>query len=408
MIEAMKRPSRLLYVMNIPSPYRWHLFTRLHQIGASKGIEFHVAFLTSQSRGRRWHLNDFPNSFDFTVPWGVNLSRNTDRLLNPGLIFHLLYESWDWIILGGYDNPTTALLTLLPLVNTRVKLIRNEGNLQAHSRFTHGPVARAKQLFLQRCDGYFVPGQRGREWLDHWLPERGAKPVHVFPNVIDDRRLIAQVTELRKNRADLRQKLGVDEETRLLITPARLIPEKGLLELIRNLPADFGQKNVWLIAGEGPMQADIVSLLADTQLQGSVKLLGYVHPDQMPELYAIADIFLLPSLSDPNPLSAIEAAFAGLPLLVSRRIGNAPELLADHVTGWGFEPTNPDEVRQAVHQAITASDAQLTMMSEAVARRAEDFYASDAVCERLIDFLLQIYPHDYQGQTQVVTQQDTV
>lgn len=387
----MSRPLKLLYVMNIPSPYRWHLFTRLHEISASRGIEFHVVFMSHKSVRRRWRLDDFPRTFPFSVPWGVNLSRTGDRLFNPGLILRLLYERWDWVILGGYDNPTTAMLAALPLLNTRVKLIRSEGNLQAHSRFSDGFVAEAKRLLLSHCDGYFVPGQRGIEWLNHWLPERGGKPVYEFPNVIDDRGLIAQVAELRKNRRSLRQRLGVAPETRLFVTPARLSAEKGLIEFIQCMPADFGQKNAWLIAGEGPLRADIERTLAGTHQQAAVKLLGYVHPDQMPELYAAADVFLLPSLSDPNPLSTIEAAFAGLPLLVSRRIGNAPELLFDHQTGWGFEPTDRNEVQQAIYQAVSTSDLQLAAMSKTVTQKAEDQFASDGVCQRLIDFLLQIH-----------------
>lgn len=388
----MNRPHKLLYVMNIPSPYRWHLFNRMHQIGHDRGIYFEVAFLSKQSLNRRWKIDEFPQSFRFSVPWGVNLSQTSDRLLNPGLVFRLLYQRWDWVILGGYDNPSTALLALLPLLNTRVTLIRNEGNLQAHSRYMHGFIAKGKQFVLNRCDGYLVPGQRGRAWLQYWVPELGDKPVHEFPNVIDDKSLVAQIEELRKNRNFIRQELGVNCDKRLFITPARLSPEKGIIELIQNLPANFGRTNTWLIAGEGPLKPQIERILMEKQLTQSIKLLGYVDASQMPKLYAAADIFLLPSLSDPNPLSSIEAAFAGLPLLISRRIGNEPELLINDVTGWSFDPSSQDETLEAVHNAIVASRAQLMAMSTEVRRRAQELFACDTACERLFDFLLNIHP----------------
>jgi glycosyltransferase involved in cell wall biosynthesis len=46
-----------------------------------------------------------------------------------------------------------------------------------------------------------------------------------------------------------------------------------------------------------------------------------------------ADVFALNTKSDPNPLTPIEASFAGLPLLLSSRAGNAAELVREGVTG---------------------------------------------------------------------------
>lgn len=390
--QQMTRSFRLLYIMNIPSPYRWHLFSNLYKIGAVRGVEFHVAFLAPGSRGRRWNLNDFPQTFQFSNPWGVNLSRHADRLLNPGLIAKLLFQPWDWIILGGYDNPTTALLTLLPLLRTRTKLIRNEGNLQAYSRFAEGPVADAKRMFLRKCDGYLVPGNRGREWLDYWLPERENKPVHIFPNVIDDSRLVAEVQNRKKCKTAIRQELGISDDKRLFLTPARLSPEKGLCEFVEKLPADFGQRNAWIVAGEGPLQSDIERMLDDRQLREAVSLIGYVHQDLMPQLYAAADVFLLPSFSDSNPLSAIEAAFSGLPLLISTRLGNYPELLTEGVTGWGFDPSDPVMTQKTIANAIEAPTSLLQEMSERVYERAHECFQSDLVCSKLLDFLFSIHP----------------
>jgi hypothetical protein len=110
----MNRPLKLLYLMNIPSPYRWHLFSRLRELGLKRDIDFSVAFMTEQSRHRPWRLSDFPQTFPVTLPWGINLSKRDDRLLNPGLIGRLLYAKWDGLFWGGYDNPTTAFLATLP------------------------------------------------------------------------------------------------------------------------------------------------------------------------------------------------------------------------------------------------------------------------------------------------------
>lgn len=389
------RPHRykLLYIMNIPSPYRWYLFTRLYQIGQEKGIDFEVRFLAKGAPERTWKLTDFPQTFPYQVPWGLDfLSRGTSvRMFNPGLIARMLVERWDWVIMGGYDNPSNALLAVLPLWRTAVKIIKNEGNLQSGGVKT-GIIAAAKRYLLRRSDVYFTVGQRGEEWLAYWIPEFRSKPVHYFPNVIDDRTLVTAVAQHQANRAHLREKWGIGER-RAFVSPARLSPEKGLLEYIEKLPPDFGERNVWLIAGEGPLRNVIAERLAARGLQGCVQLVGNINTVDMPEFYAIGDVFLLPSLSDLNPLSVIEAAFAGLPLLVSTRAGNAPELVIDGETGWGFDPTDEAQTRTAMHNMLMAPLETLHQRGANARRHAEAKYNSEDVCHRLLDFLVSIHPH---------------
>ena len=383
---------RLLYIMNIPSPYRWHLFSKLHEVAKTKGIDFEVAFLSKQSRRRKWQLEDFPRSFPYHLSWAINFSRNGEKFLNPAMICRTLLQRWDWIILGGYDNPTNAILAGLPLPRTQYKLIRNEGNLQAHHRYKSGVIAFLKRFVLKRCDGYLIPGQRGIEWLDYWLPERAEEYTHIFPNVIDDKRLLNRVQELRQDRGSLRSSLNIRPEKRVFFTPARLHPDKGLLEFLQQLPDDFGRKNVWLIAGEGPLRSEIKNESNRKGMADSVRLLGHVSQDRMYELYALADIFALPSISDPNPLSSIEAAFAGLPLLISKRLGNYPELMKHGKTGWGFDPTNADEVRTAIEEASVSGNGRLQTMSQAVSEVAQTKFQSGMVCEQLLDYLLKMQP----------------
>lgn len=384
---------KLLYIMNIPSPYRWHLFTQLYEIGQTKGISFEVCFLAKAAPERPWKLTDFPLTFPYRVPWGIDfLKRGTSvRMFNPSLIVRMLFQRWDWVIMGGYDNPSHAVLAALPLPRTTIKIIKNEGNLEAGGIST-GIIAGIKRHLLRQSDVYFTVGQRSEKWLEYWVPDFRSKPVHYFPNIIDDRALVISVEQHRANRVHLREKWGIGDR-RAFVTPARLSPEKGLLEFIAKLPPDFGEQNVWLIAGEGSLETAIKERLIVHKLNDCVRLVGSIKTVDMPEFYAIGDVFLLPSLSDPNPLSAIEAAFAGLPLLVSTRAGNAPELVINGETGWGFDPTDDVQTRTALHNLLTASPETLNQWGASARERAEVKFNSELVCHQLLDFLLSIHPH---------------
>jgi glycosyltransferase involved in cell wall biosynthesis len=390
---AEKPPSKrkLLYVMNIPSPYRWFLFSKLYKLGKERNIEFRVLFLAKGSKKRTWHLSEFSNRFPYTVAWGINFSLSDVRMLNPFMIVKLLFQRWDWIIFGGYDNPTNAILLTLPMPKTRRKVIRNEGNLHAPG-IVKGAVAGIKRFLLGRCDAYLIPGLRGQEWLDYWQPARRDKPTHVFPNVIDDLNFRRSVNECRKNKQILEKKYGIDTQKRIFFCAARLSPEKGLIEFIRCLPESFAGNNDFLIAGDGPLRDQLLQLIEHRGLSRSVRLLGYIHHSQIPEIYAISDIFVLPSFRDHNPLSVIEASFAGLPLILSKRIGNYPEVIVEDISGWGFDPDIRKEMVAAIHKAMAIKTEDLRIMGSNSLKKAEQYFQSDTACHRLIDFLLTTVP----------------
>ena len=75
----------------------------------------------------------------------------------------------------------------------------------------------------------------------------------------------------------------------------------------------------------------------------------------MLKLYAQADGFCLPSLSDPNPLATIEALWARLPLLLSNRVGNHPECLEEAQNGFLFDPQEASSIVTAVTRWLMLS-----------------------------------------------------
>lgn len=384
--------KRLLFIINAPSPYRWHSFNVIYRVASEHGIEFSVVFLTHQSKPHPWSIKTLgPADFPYSAPWGINVQPSRMAYLNPAFILKTIGTKWDWIIFGGYDTPTNLLLILLPLLHTKLKVIRNEGN--PYNRGAEaGLLGWLKRYLLTRCDVYLIPGKRGIEWLARHQIELKNKSVHVFPNAVNDTYYIEQSRILKVKSEILKKKWNVPVDKRLFVSVARLSPEKGVVEFIRKLPPAFGKKNFWLIAGDGPQRDAVEAALKQCGQQMAVKLMGYVAKDLVPELYAIADVFLLPSLRDANPLSAIEAAFSSLPLLMSQNAGNSPELVLEGRTGWSFDPFEGDSIMKALSEAIRATDEEIGRMGKESFSNAIKNFSSETTVTRLIEFLLEIHP----------------
>lgn len=132
-------------------------------------------------------------------------------------------------------------------------------------------------------------------------------------------------------RAAARRALGLPENALVVASLARLVPKKGLADLIRALGAVRGVgAGAWLVVGgDGPERAALEAL-ARERLAGRVVFAGRLA--ETGPLYAAADLFALPSHEEGFGLVFVEAAFAGLPS-VAAAVGGVPEAVLDGVTG---------------------------------------------------------------------------
>ncbi|MBV8479002.1 MAG: glycosyltransferase family 4 protein, partial [Actinobacteria bacterium] len=125
-----------------------------------------------------------------------------------------------------------------------------------------------------------------------------------------------------------------------VIAVARLSREKGLdvlIEAVSGLPVEL------VIAGTGPEEAHLRALAGP-----NVRFLGNVERNDLPALYADADIAVVPSRSDTWNMALNEAALAGLPLVATTAAGGAHNLVEDGLNGFRIPPDDRDALRAAI------------------------------------------------------------
>ncbi|HEV8359613.1 MAG TPA: glycosyltransferase family 4 protein [Candidatus Thermoplasmatota archaeon] len=109
---------------------------------------------------------------------------------------------------------------------------------------------------------------------------------------------------------------------------SRLTPQKGCLQFVWMAERLLGQglDAHFALGGTGPLRRDIEQEVIERRLHHRINLLGYVPEDDVPALYRRASAYVLPSFSEPFGISALEAAAAGLPVVLSRSTGVAEVL----------------------------------------------------------------------------------
>ncbi len=128
----------------------------------------------------------------------------------------------------------------------------------------------------------------------------------------------------------------------------RFSPEKNIMLLLKAYKRlkDKGKgAEYWglILVGNGPQRKEIEGFIKDNGIRDTF-LPGFIQKEEIPRFYAISDIFVLPSISEPWGLVVNEAMASGLPVLISNRCGCYPDIAQDGINGFSFDPLNEDEL----------------------------------------------------------------
>lgn len=145
-------------------------------------------------------------------------------------------------------------------------------------------------------------------------------------------------------------------ETKIILFVGRLIPSKGVSVLLRAL-AEMKTKTSCYIVGSGP---DLAPLQAQSQslgLSARLRFLGPLPPAKLGEIFAAADLLILPSRPDPGghaegfPTVLIEAMASALPIVASR-VGGVAEHLVDGHNARLVQANNPQALAQVIQTLL--------------------------------------------------------
>jgi glycosyltransferase involved in cell wall biosynthesis len=127
----------------------------------------------------------------------------------------------------------------------------------------------------------------------------------------------------------------------------RMSPEKDPATLLRATALVVRQMPSFqlVLAGDGPCQPSLISLIEELDLSMHVRLLGEVR--DIPTLLARASLLVLPSISEGISLTILEAMARGLPV-VATKVGGNPEVVINGETGWLVPPRCPGELAAAI------------------------------------------------------------
>lgn len=215
-------------------------------------------------------------------------------------------------------------------------------------------------------------------WTGHSIPER------IWNGIRPDR--VASTRE----RDDVRHDLGIGGDIPVLCNVANVSYRKGhdiLVQALHLLAREVGEDFACLIAGNLKHEPWTVEALrqqiVELGLEQNVQILGF--RDDVPDLLAAADVFVLSSRQEGMPISILEAMAARKPV-VATDVGGCAEPIAHDETGLIVPPESPEALGQALISLLSDRERAQTMGAAGRERVEREF-----TVDRMVEQHLALY-----------------
>jgi glycosyltransferase involved in cell wall biosynthesis len=331
---------KVIILNNEIMPYRIPLFKRLAERGK---YALKVLYSTKRSDERQWSLNESDLAFPYSIlkAWTFRLSKPNygewrSIWFNPSLLLELFREKPAAIIAYEYSLPAFTAYLYSKLSGCAF-LIWSEMTPHSSRNLSRG------QRFMRRFLLAHVDAVIGtsKAACDYFRAQSlSDKMIFLAPQTLN--------VQFWKEKAETREQ----KYPPTVLYVGYLNERKGVRHLIsafRFVHQRMPDARL-LLAGAGDLQGELESLASE--MGEAVRFLGFCEPERLAQLYAEADVFVLPSLEDTFGVVAAEAMASRLPLIVSPYAGISSHLEHGR-NAFIVEPTQHEVLAEAMRGLLT-------------------------------------------------------
>ena len=284
-----------------------------------------------------FHFVKCPGAIEFLdkkVYWVAKNILKKDHLISYRYIFRRLYvmSKYPQILLDNdFDRVVVVTNSTLFLVFKNKKLARKYQDKIIY--YLHNEV---RSLFGCKKEIASIRALIGisnfvNNSFRKLVPSLRDEQCFVLKNGIDTEKFTTRNDEKIE---EYKNKFGISKEDFVVIFAGRLVDEKGALETIKAVKACEDESIKLLIVGAGFYSSDIVDnytleLRKEAEaIKDRIIFTGYIDYDDMPSIYHLGNVAVLPSMWDePAGMTMVEAVVSGLPLITTNS-GGIPEYMS--------------------------------------------------------------------------------
>ncbi len=326
---------RVLFLTNIPSPYRVDFFNEL-----GKYCELTVLYERKRADDREWTVNNNEN-YKFVFLKGKSIGNDTAFSIE---VLKYLNKKYDRIIVGGYSTPT-GMLSILYLFLRHIPFYLNcdGGYIKEDSKKTY----LIKKFFISKATYWLSTGNETTKYLIHYGAKKEYIYVYPFTSLYKKDILDKPLNKVEKEL--LKKELNVTDN-KIVIFVGQMIYRKGidvLLEAIKYISKDV---KFYIIGGKP--KKEYINYINEHQLT-NVCFFDFMNKELLFKYYQISDLFVLPTREDIWGLVINEAMANGLPIITTDKCVAGKELINNN--GYIVSVNNSSEIAHKIDELLNDS-----------------------------------------------------
>ncbi|MCH8012624.1 MAG: glycosyltransferase family 4 protein [Candidatus Marinimicrobia bacterium] len=272
-------------------------------------------------------------------------------LINPSIIRELNKGRYDAILVHGYEHATKWIAFLASTLSGIKIMFHGESHLEApRSNLT----IKLKEILLRPLfrgfDVFLYIGERNREYYKYY----GVKYSQLFftPYTVDNSFFRRAKDKIVEKRNEIRKSFGILDNNPVILFIGKLYNVKQpilLLDAFYRVRKEFPCH--LLIVGDGELRSDIEAEICNRGIP-DVKITGFLNQTKIPEAYVAGDVFVLPSSKERWGITVNEAMNYSLPIVVSDRVGCAPDLVKQDINGYIVQHDSVHALANAIEKLV--------------------------------------------------------
>lgn len=365
-----KKNLTILWLTNIPSPYRVEFFNELGKF-CNLTVLFELPF--SDERDCSWNNYEFIN-FTGIIMDGRQV--DVDKAFCIESLKYIKKHKYDYIFISNPATPTGVLAIEYMKLRKIPYILEGDGGISKDGK---GIKEALKKHLLKNAMAYF---STSKSHDTYWLTYGALKEnVYRYPfTSIRETDICGEYIEKEKKQ-EIKKALGITVEY-VIIAVGRFIRGKGFDVLIKASRQLDKNIEIYLIGGKPlPEYGDLVREYKLT----NIHFIDFLPKEQLKQYYYASDLFVLPTRGDSWGLVINEAMACGLPIITTDQCVAGLELIEDSLNGFVIPVDNEDILAQKIKAILENKKLRMEMSYHNI-NKIKD-YTMQAMVKRHIELL---------------------
>ncbi|WP_368240932.1 glycosyltransferase [Clostridium perfringens] len=327
--------KKICIVTNIPTPYRVDFFNYL--IENFKNYDFKIIYSSTSEDDRGWNLDKkkIKNSYFLNSKSIIIKEKLDNKHIHFNFKIKKILNTYNPdIIIGCEYNPVTVNAYLWAKFNNKKYISWSDGTLNSEKNINFIQKI-IRKVICKNSDALIASSSKTKEAQLKY----GAKENNIFLSY-----LTINIDEYlyKKNKFNNKNILFV----------GRLSKRKGL-ELLMNSLALLRCEYKLIIVGDGPYKKELEKYSKDLKINENILFKGALNGENLINEYRNADLFVIASYVDCFGLVISEAMSNSMPIIASKYVDGAYDLIDNGLNGYIVDPEDFNEFSNRIQYILS-------------------------------------------------------